>query len=144
MNPFRTAEGPKDPGLKTKPRKFRCCVPTCPSKYSTAGLHNFPTDKERCWEWIENTKTFDFATKSNKLSTSHYKVCERHFQESDYRDTAGGNKRLKKNAVPSLYVPDPLNEHNYCVRNLFIHSSRFHFIYFCRYLAIKTQNIRMN
>lgn len=91
---------------------LRCYVPGCRNK-GRFGFHKFPRDKECCLKWQRVSRTCNLNT--NYLPYSHYRVCERHFIDQDYTLSVG-KKRLKKLAVPSVFVPeDPsvYDEHNY-------------------------------
>ncbi|XP_062603302.1 THAP domain-containing protein 3-like [Saccostrea cucullata] len=80
-----------------------CCVPEC----SNRGGHVFPSDPLRKISWIHAIKRGETRFQSWEPST-HAVVCRAHFKEEDYvTETSHGttplNKRLKKNAIPSVF-----------------------------------------
>lgn len=79
---------------------IRCAIRGCKT-VGDSGFHSFPSDKQRCSQWITITKTHQFDPQT--LPKSFRKICRRHFQPSDYEDDS---TKLKKNAVPSLHLPD--------------------------------------
>lgn len=88
-------------------------MPGCTNKGKFA-FHKFPRDIEICkkWQHIARRRNIDPKIMSN----SHYRICSRHFKNDDYATHCGLNKLLKKNVLPSLFIPKEdivLEEHNY-------------------------------
>lgn len=81
---------------------FMCCVPNCKG---TIGLHSFPANAEVSSRWISLTNGYNL--KANVLSRSHHKVCKKHFAAKDFEPHTN-ETRLVKNALPSLFLPEPL------------------------------------
>lgn len=82
---------------------FRCCVPGCKTKAKN-GFHSFPANEQIRAQWIHQTKTFHLDPA--KLTNSFYRICRLHFRDSDLETTFFGDIRLKKNAIPSLLLPN--------------------------------------
>ncbi|XP_075750612.1 uncharacterized protein LOC142817482 [Rhipicephalus microplus] len=81
-----------------------CCVPQC-SNHSRNGwkLYRFPRDPKRRLLWTVKIK----RDKWQPTDTSH--VCSAHFEENNYEQhRADGWKKLKPNAVPTLFTFKPL------------------------------------
>ncbi|XP_075724946.1 uncharacterized protein LOC142767345 [Rhipicephalus microplus] len=81
-----------------------CCVPQC-SNHSRNGwkLYRFPRDPKRRLLWTVKIK----RDKWQPTNTSH--VCSAHFEENNYEQhRADGWKKLKPNAVPTLFTFKPL------------------------------------
>lgn len=77
-------------------------------------FHKFPTNEEICkkWQFISRTRNVDTKT----LSHSHYRLCEKHFKNEDYLTSCNTSRRLKKNVVPSVLIPEEnpvYEEHSY-------------------------------
>lgn len=96
---------------------FVCCVPGC-NEIGKANLHSFPKNQNQCKTWSAATSTH-FVEKETAWK-SYYKVCRKHFQETDLRN---GNL-LKKDVVPSRMLPHCIIlEHDYCAKNSIIINS---------------------
>lgn len=86
-----------------------CFVPECRT-IGTNGLHRFPADPELRKKWMEKTKTLYLGPSKNA------KICRKHFKETDLLIDIDGKKRLAPNAVPCLFLPQPIPsslDHNY-------------------------------
>lgn len=60
-----------------------CCVPQCHTRSNKASksiLHKFPKDPDRRMAWIDKLKI-------EKKVSSHFVVCNKHFADSDYKDS---------------------------------------------------------
>lgn len=79
---------------------LQCRVLNCNSKGST-GFHPFPSNKNVRKQWITLTKSFQWEDKINEDTNSFYRVCKKHFKDSDYV-----NGRLITNSFPSQFLPD--------------------------------------
>lgn len=77
----------------------QCRVLNCHSKGSS-GFHAFPSNKTLRQQWITLTKSFQWEEKINADTNSFYRVCKKHFQDSDYV-----NGRLASNLLPSQFLP---------------------------------------
>lgn len=87
---------------------FTCCVPGC-YEIGKKSLHSFPKDQLQCRKWIQSTWCFSLSKET--AWKTHYKVCRKHFQQTDLRN---GNL-LKKGIVPSVMLPHAITmEHDYC------------------------------
>ncbi|XP_064480056.1 uncharacterized protein LOC135393663 [Ornithodoros turicata] len=85
-----------------------CCVPLCKSdgKRPIPGekttFHEIPVLQDIREKWLAATKRDDWSPNS----TSNYsKVCSKHFHASDFLE--GKRRRLKKDAVPSIFSDFP-------------------------------------
>ncbi|XP_051170554.1 uncharacterized protein LOC127287590 [Leptopilina boulardi] len=90
--------------MKMSTRKRRMCyVPQCEVKESITeniSFHKFPKNERQKKQWLKILKM-----KSESI-TKHTLVCSKHFLKQDYFINANGFRRdLKKNVVPSLYLP---------------------------------------
>lgn len=89
-----------------------CSVPGCAGK-GTRMFHSFPKNPEVRQIWVRNTKTFLLT---EKQLNSYGKVCKYHFNESDFEINARNQQGLKKNAIPTVHLPEDLmfgDEQNY-------------------------------
>ncbi|VVD02897.1 unnamed protein product [Leptidea sinapis] len=76
-----------------------CAVLDCISssrRHKELSYHSFPRDKERLEFWIEACKRPELLNRN----LEHIYVCSKHFLKCMY-----GSKNLKKNAVPTLFLP---------------------------------------
>lgn len=80
---------------------FRCCVGGC---RAVENLHSFPSDKILAVKWIMATKAYPLIDRLNENKLSYFKVCKKHFKESDFK--SNNNRFLVTNAIPSLFAPD--------------------------------------
>lgn len=92
---------------------LRCYMPGCTEK-GRFRFHKFPRDEKFCkkWQYISRTRNVD----TKYLPKSHYRLCEKHFKKEDYLMSCNRSPRLKKNAVPSVLIPEGnpvLEEHSY-------------------------------
>lgn len=78
---------------------LHCCVPLCTNSLrynSSLSFHSFPVDVYARWmvrvQWDDLTPS--------KMS----RVCSRHFKKEDFVDNLGKLRRLKKVAVPALFL----------------------------------------
>lgn len=96
---------------------FACCVPGC-DENGKRMLHLFPKKQHQCEKWIIATKNF-FLNAETAYQT-YYKVCRKHFQQTDFKTS----NLLKKNVVPSLMLPHSIiMEQDYCIGNSIFISS---------------------
>lgn len=91
-----------------------CSVPGCAAK-GTKIFHSFPRNAAVREIWIRNTKTSHLT---EKQLSSYGKVCKYHFNESDFETNARGQQGLKKDAVPSVNLPNDLSLDNYALESL--------------------------
>ncbi|XP_033725364.1 uncharacterized protein LOC117315325 [Pecten maximus] len=82
---------------------YYCCVPGCKSDGSG---HTFPSDPNLKRLWRVAIRRVDEKTKGLWEPGKHSKVCSEHFLDSDYvqQTLLGERKRLKPNAVPSVFL----------------------------------------
>jgi hypothetical protein len=79
-----------------------CCVLGCAAK-GTKMFHSFPKNPDVRKIWIQNTKTFHLT---EKQMNSYSKVCKYHFKETDFEVNPRNQQGLKKNAVPTMNLPE--------------------------------------
>ncbi|XP_034232997.1 uncharacterized protein LOC117640560 isoform X2 [Thrips palmi] len=83
-----------------------CSVAHCKGKWRSGSkhlrFHSFPKDEETCKLWQKAVGRLNPPSNSMK-------VCSRHFSEDDYQIFLPGCKRLKKSAVPSVYLPSKVD-----------------------------------
>lgn len=87
--------------------KRRCCITGC-TTYSGMGipLHRFPKEENILWQWI--------AVTGVKCVSNQTLICGLHFKESDYFNLESAIRhKLKKNTVPSLFLPGIPESFNY-------------------------------
>lgn len=99
---------------------IKCAVVGCRTEGKGKGFHAFPSNKEVASKWINATKAYELIDRfnDNKLSRSWYKVCNKHFKESDYETNPNGDRRLLKGVIPSLLLPSQTKiEHSYTLVN---------------------------
>ena len=81
-----------------------CSAPNCHNR-SEKGirLFPFPTDKDRRNRWLVNCR------RENWVPTSTSRLCEEHFESSQYENKrTDGWRKLKSTAVPTIFpVPNP-------------------------------------
>ena len=84
-----------------------CCVPDCTKKGyvdengDKISHFKFPDDPVLRKKWIHAIRRDEGKYFQTKLWT---KVCSRHFREYDFIKTLGGRRKLRMNAVPSLFA----------------------------------------
>ncbi len=70
-------------------------------------LFRFPSDEERCTKWVINSRRGDLDKKSSKELNKNYRMCGKHFEDSQFMNPSVKNK-LVWNAVPTIFdVPNP-------------------------------------
>ena len=79
----------------------QCSVPGCKSggRQKDKSFHRIPADKQLKYRWISACLLEEVHPSS--------RVCSDHFAENDYNITANGRKMLRKQAVPTVYLPEP-------------------------------------
>ncbi|VEN52661.1 unnamed protein product [Callosobruchus maculatus] len=84
-----------------------CSAFNCTARYIKGGnlkFHCFPKDAALREKWIRAVRRKDFEPGSRAV------LCSKHFEDSDYVQTVMDTKRLKKDAVPSIFdFPAPFN-----------------------------------
>src|ERR1700743_2914386 len=91
---------------------LRCYMPGCTNK-GRFGFHKFPRNKEMCMKWLCISKRRNLN--ANNLP-SQLRLCQKHFKQNDSLNCCNENRRLKKTAVPSVYIPEETSvyeEHSY-------------------------------
>lgn len=78
---------------------MKCRVLGCETEGSS-GFHAFPKNENVCDQWIMLTKSFRWESKIKSKSNSYYRVCKKHFKESDFV-----NGRRIPNTLPSQFLP---------------------------------------
>lgn len=90
---------------------FICCVPGC-GETGKRIFHSFSKDPAQCKKWIG--ATWCVFLNEDTAWESYYKVCRKHFDGSDLRNS----NLLKKGVVPSRMLPHSITmEHDYSTRN---------------------------
>ena len=99
-----------------------CCVPRCKNRSETCvrqcdsivpgangtrklKLHRFPRDLYRKQLWMNKIQRPDWVPKESS------KICEMHFERTEYEELENGLLKLRKDAIPTIfnhYLPDPL------------------------------------
>ncbi|KAM5164698.1 uncharacterized protein ACMZJ9_007134 [Mantella aurantiaca] len=108
-----------------------CMVKTCTfswrEKDQDVTLHVFPRNPEMIAKWLRKIHYEEHTIEelTNKIlgsKTGGYRICSRHFTESDY-EQRGPNRFLKKNAIPTPYLfkeqqrpASPSLDHSYVKR----------------------------
>lgn len=85
---------------------LQCCVPNC-GTVGNNNFHSFPKSGENAEKWVSAIGSDHLVGKlnDNKLSSSFYKVCRKHFKESDLTINGKGQIIVKKGCAPSLFLP---------------------------------------
>uniref|UniRef100_A0A671TNV6 THAP-type domain-containing protein n=1 Tax=Sparus aurata TaxID=8175 RepID=A0A671TNV6_SPAAU len=65
---------------------------------SEISFHRFPVDPEVRAQWLIKIRRDNFSP------TQNTRLCSRHFPAGDFAVTAGGQRRVNKGAVPSLFA----------------------------------------
>ncbi len=63
-------------------------------------FHKIPQDPEKMHTWLRALRRKNLDPDPGRLS--HYRVCSEHFTPSDLRESGGGRRMLKRDAVPSV------------------------------------------
>ena len=92
-----------------------CCVPHCKNRsYQIVPgancamklkLHRFPSDLYRKQQWMNKIQRPDW------VPTNSSRICEMHFERTEYEELENGQLKLRKDAIPTIfnhYLPDPL------------------------------------
>lgn len=85
----------------------KCAIEKCDDKDSPR--HRFPMPNkclEKFQKWLEATGNNYIAKLDPELVYRSYRICDRHFT-SESKDR---NKRLKENAIPTLFCIVPENK----------------------------------
>ncbi|XP_053383450.1 52 kDa repressor of the inhibitor of the protein kinase-like [Mercenaria mercenaria] len=86
---------------------FYCCVPNCKSSGfdENISMHKFPNDERQIKVWKDRIRrSGSSATKDDFRVTASTRVCSKHFQSVDYVCPDAAKKRLKCDAVPSVFT----------------------------------------
>ncbi|XP_045165921.1 uncharacterized protein LOC123529598 [Mercenaria mercenaria] len=86
---------------------FYCCVPNCKSSGfdENVSMHKFPNDERQIKVWKDRIRrSGSSATKDDFRVTASTRVCSKHFQSVDYVCPDAAKKRLKCDAVPSVFT----------------------------------------
>lgn len=89
---------------------LQCCVKGCET-VAKNGVHSFPTNKAAAERWVMAAKAFHLIERlhANKLAHSYYKICRKHFVESDFQTNGKGQIVIKPESTPSLFLPDGID-----------------------------------
>jgi len=85
-----------------------CAAPNCSTSgrtKPTPQFFRFPVDEERRKKWTIQSKRAQWEPKTTD------RLCEFHFEADCFEVTKGGKRRLKKNAIPSLFKHRPIPKH---------------------------------
>ncbi|KAL0994376.1 hypothetical protein UPYG_G00121410 [Umbra pygmaea] len=82
-----------------------CMAPNCSmkSKHSELPFFRFPSDTERCKQWVENCHHKDLEDKTPDELNRHYRLCAKHFEPSMICNANPYRTRLKDNATPTNF-----------------------------------------
>lgn len=61
----------------------------------------FPTDPCRKRKWVESVRR-----EQSWIPTKHHRICSRHFKTECYNKNAKNQKKLYKDALPTLHLPE--------------------------------------
>lgn len=94
-----------------------CSVKGCETAAKN-GFHSFPSNKLAAERWIMAIKAFNLLDrlKTNKLS--FYKVCRKHFKDTDLQLNGKGQTVVKPDSTPSLFLPDDIDVSYQSINNL--------------------------
>ncbi|XP_068126978.1 queuine tRNA-ribosyltransferase accessory subunit 2 isoform X1 [Hyperolius riggenbachi] len=100
-----------------------CLVPQCYSRWKKdcdISLHVFPRTPEMIKKWLcqlynDSLRVEELARKIQENRRGAYRVCARHFTRECY-EQRGSMMFLKKDAVPTLYLDDEMDDHSYTKR----------------------------
>lgn len=89
---------------------FTCCVKGCET-IAKNGFHSFPSKKLIAERWIIAIKAFNLEERlnENKLAHSFYKICKKHFKNTDFELNGKGQSVIKTDSVPSLFLPEDID-----------------------------------
>jgi hypothetical protein len=82
--------------LRTTKYSYNCAIPLCVTKGSNS-FHTFPSNSVQREKWLKICQI--------RVAKSHQRVCQKHFEKSDYYTQGGIRSRLKPGVVPSLCLP---------------------------------------
>ncbi|XP_067014682.2 zinc finger protein 286A [Anabrus simplex] len=78
-----------------------CSVPMCRNQGQPYSYHQFPKEESLRKKWLHAIRRHDLR---NKSVSRYIKVCSKHFAVENFVITeTGERRRLKKNAVPSIF-----------------------------------------
>uniref|UniRef100_A0AAZ3NXH6 THAP-type domain-containing protein n=1 Tax=Oncorhynchus tshawytscha TaxID=74940 RepID=A0AAZ3NXH6_ONCTS len=82
-----------------------CAAPNCTtrSNESASPLFRFPSDTERCKQWVDNCHCKDLEDKTPDQLNRHYRLCVNHFEPSMICKASPYRTKLKDNATPTIF-----------------------------------------
>ncbi|KAH6922439.1 hypothetical protein HPB50_013612 [Hyalomma asiaticum] len=98
-----------EPVQATSARQIYCASNTCGANGSGTGIkglhfYRFPEDARRCRQWIENCGNPTLSEKPVTELCQNTYLCRSHFDASQF-ETRDGSRRLKPDAVPTVFTP---------------------------------------
>jgi hypothetical protein len=91
---LRSSEKSNQSTLMANRPRFYCSVPQCKTKGTGGGFHSFPTNPDLRARWLNICQLLTVK--------SHNRVCQLHFEKSDYVIAPGTVNALKKEMIPRL------------------------------------------
>lgn len=89
---------------------FVCSVKGCKTEGKN-GFHSFPSNILAAERWVRAIQAWNLVDrlKANKVSHSFYKVCRKHFKDTDFQLNGKGQIVVKADSTPSLFLPDDVS-----------------------------------
>lgn len=79
-----------------------CCVQGCVSKRHQYRLHTFPRNRSLLKAWKEKLNIDTLMQLEDVTLEKLYRVCERHFRDSDYQNSS--RTKLNRGVIPTLHL----------------------------------------
>ncbi|KAF2897828.1 hypothetical protein ILUMI_08350 [Ignelater luminosus] len=74
-----------------------CVAPGCGHHQQVCSLKRFPVNPVRLQKWVEN------MNKKNWMPHGLDRICECHFDENQFEGKSNGSKKLRSDAVPTIF-----------------------------------------
>ncbi|XP_028322186.1 uncharacterized protein LOC114475514 [Gouania willdenowi] len=88
----------------------RCAAANCDQQEGSEDntpLFSFPSDPERCKQWLNNCCRQDLASEPPEQFHKLYKLCAKHFEPSMISNQSPSSCVLMENAVPTIFDVSP-------------------------------------
>lgn len=89
-----------------------CAAADCDSQpgESSTPLFSFPSDPDRCKQWLTNCRRLDLASEPPEQLHKLYRLCVKHFEPSLISHQSASSCVLQEDAVPTIFdFPSPVN-----------------------------------